>query len=83
MEELLENCQRLCCGSFRERARAYHLLKSSRAFAMVLYHLRGFQLTSYEVARLLAEGGTDPIARSARRLLEQQFDRQEQRPQAS
>jgi hypothetical protein len=77
MEELLENCRKLSFGGYRERTRAYHKLKSSRAFAMVLYHLRGFQLTTYEVARLLAEGGADPIARSARRLLEQQFHPQQ------
>lgn len=77
MEELLENCRKLCFGAFQERTRAYHSLRSSRAFAMVLHHLRGFHLTSYEVARLLADGGADPMALSARRVLEQQFDRQE------
>ena len=77
MDELLENCRKLCSGGFQQRARAYHSLRSSRAFAMVLYHLRGFHLTSYELARLLADGGADSMSVSARRLLEQQFQEHE------
>jgi hypothetical protein len=77
MEDLLENCRKLCSGRFQERARAYHTLRSSRAFAMVSYHLRGFHLTCYELARILADGGTDAMSLTARRLLEQQFDRQQ------
>jgi hypothetical protein len=73
MEELLENCRKMYSGDFDERTRAYHQLRSSRAFAMVSYHLRGYHLTCYDVARLLADDGPDPVSTSARRLLEEQF----------
>ncbi|HEV3345379.1 MAG TPA: hypothetical protein VG125_33685 [Pirellulales bacterium] len=77
MDELLENCRKLCSGNFHERARAYHRLRSSRAFAMVSYHMRGLRLTCYEVARLLVDDAPDPLSISARRLLEAQFAQQQ------
>lgn len=73
MDELLKNCKSLCRGDFHERQRAYHRLRSSRAFAMVSYHLRGLGLTCYDIARLLADDAPDPLSKSARRLLEEQF----------
>lgn len=73
MEELLKNCRELCSGDFDERKRAYHQLRSSRAFAMVAYHLRGYHLTCYDLARLLADNASDAASTLARRLLEEEF----------
>ena len=73
MDELLENCRRLCSGDFDERTRAYHRLRSSRAFTMVSYHMRELSLTCHDVARLLVDDAPGPLSMSARRLLESQF----------
>ena len=73
MDELLESCKKLSSGDFDERKRAYHHLRSSRAFAMVSYHLRGYHLTCYDLARLLADNSLDRVSMLARRLLEEEF----------
>ena len=71
MDEILQNCRNLCSDDFRVRATAYQALRSSRAFTATMYRFRESNLTAYDLARLLASGSSDALARSVLRLLDE------------
>lgn len=73
MDEILQHCRDLCGDDFRARAKAYQALRNSREFTAISYRLQEWNLTAYDLARLLASGNSDALARSARRLLEEQW----------
>ena len=71
MDEILQNCRNLCDDDFKVRARAYQALRNSRAFTATLYRFRESNLTAYDLARLLASGSSDALARSVLQLLDE------------
>ncbi|HEV3340651.1 MAG TPA: hypothetical protein VG125_09845 [Pirellulales bacterium] len=71
MDEILENCRNLCSDDFRIRARAYQTLRNSRAFTATMYRFRDSNLTAYDLARLLASGSSDALAKSVLQLLDE------------
>ncbi|HWB09204.1 MAG TPA: hypothetical protein VG826_08270 [Pirellulales bacterium] len=71
MDEILQNCRSLCGDDFRLRARAYQALRNSRAFTATMYRFRESNLTAYDLARLLASGNSDALAKSVLRLLDE------------
>jgi len=73
MDEILENCRNLCSDDFRVRARAYQALRNSWAFRATMYRFRDSNVTAYDLARLLASGNSDALARSVLRLLDEQL----------
>ena len=73
MDEILQSCRALCSDDFSARAKAYQALRNSREFTAITYRLHDFNLTAYDLARLLASGTTDAMAKSVLRLFEEQF----------
>jgi hypothetical protein len=74
MDEILQDCRDLCSDDFKVRARAYQALRNSRAFTATLYRFRESNLTAYDLARLLASGSSDALAKSVLQLLDENLN---------